>query len=49
LHCTFGSVLTHPHLGRSLRQCLEEHGETYAETLSEHFARHLDALKTSSH
>ncbi len=46
LHCTFGSVLTNPHLGRSLRQCLVEHIDTYTELLSEHFGRHLDALKT---
>jgi hypothetical protein len=45
LHCTFGSVLTDAHLGRSLRQCLEEHVDTYTELLAEHFGRHLEALR----
>jgi len=45
LHCTFGSVMTHPHLGRALRQCLVDHMDTYTEMLSEHFCRHLSALR----
>jgi hypothetical protein len=49
LHCTFGSVLTHPHLGRSLRQCLGEYIDTYTELLSEHFYRHLSALQLNDH
>lgn len=48
LHCTFGSVLTDAHLGRSLRQCLEEHVDTYSELLSEHFCRHLMYLRPDS-
>lgn len=45
LHCTFGSVLTDPTLGGELRSVLESHPETYAEVLSDHFARHLRALR----
>jgi len=45
LHCTFGSTLTHPTLGKELRSVLESHPETYAEVLSDHFARHLKALR----
>lgn len=45
LHCTFGSVLTHPELGRAVRGVLESHLDTYTEVLAEHFARHLEALK----
>ncbi|MEM9019156.1 MAG: tagaturonate epimerase family protein [Planctomycetota bacterium] len=45
LHCTFGSVLTDPILGGELRSVLESHPETYAEVLSDHFARHLRALR----
>ncbi len=44
LHCTFGSVLTHPEHGPALRQCLESHADTYKEVLAVHFGRHLDAL-----
>jgi tagaturonate epimerase len=45
LHCTFGSVLTHERYGKIVKQCLADHQETYTEVLSEHFARHLDALR----
>ena len=44
LHCTFGSVLTHPELGPELRQTLDEHIDTYAEVLADHFSKHLEAL-----
>ena len=45
LHCTFGSVLTDAHLGKALRQCLEENLDTYTEVLADHFSRHLEALR----
>lgn len=45
LHCTFGSVLTDKTLGGELRSVLESHPDTYAEVLSDHFARHLRALR----
>jgi len=45
LHCTFGSTLTDPTLGKELRSVLESHPETYAEVLADHFARHLRALR----
>ncbi len=45
LHCTFGSVLTHPDFGPTVREVLERHPETYAELLELHFGRHLDALR----
>jgi hypothetical protein len=45
LHCTFGSVLTHPDFGPAVWRVLEAHPETYAEVLADHFARHLDALR----
>ena len=45
LHCTFGSVLTHPEFGSAVRGVLESHLNTYTEVLAEHFARHLEALK----
>ena len=48
LHCTFGSVLSHAHLGQALRQCLEENADVYTELLAEHFARHLAALRIGS-
>lgn len=46
LHCTFGSVLTHPEFGPAVRSVLERHPDTYAEVLADHFARHLEALRT---
>jgi hypothetical protein len=45
LHCTFGSVLTDPQLGRALRQLLAAHPDTYTELLQAHFVRHLEALQ----
>ena len=45
LHCTFGSVLTDPELGPSVRQVLEAHTDTYSEVLADHFSRHLEALR----
>ena len=44
LHCTFGSVLTHPELGKELHLTLNENLATYTEVLADHFARHLEAL-----
>lgn len=44
LHCTFGSTLTHPEFGPAVRKVLEDHPETYADVLEEHFVRHLEAL-----
>jgi tagaturonate epimerase len=46
LHCTFGSVLTHPKLGPIVRDCLKAHTETYSAVLDDHFGRHLDALQS---
>ena len=45
LHCTFGSVLTDPDLGPSVRGVLDAHPGTYTEVLADHFGRHLDALR----
>ena len=45
LHCTFGSVLTHPEFGPAVRQVLKAHPETYTEALTDHFGRHLEALR----
>jgi len=45
LHCTFGSVLTHETLGDRVRQLLEAQPDTYTQVLTEHFARHLKALR----
>ncbi|WP_432798679.1 tagaturonate epimerase family protein [Poriferisphaera sp. WC338] len=47
LHCTFGSILTDPDLGRVVKQILDEHQDTYCEVLREHFVRHLEALNKS--
>ena len=46
LHCTFGSTLTDPDLGPAVRQVLESHVGTYTEVLADHFARHLNALRS---
>lgn len=46
LHCTFGSVLTHEEFGPAVRGVLESHTDTYTEVLTEHFARHLEALNS---
>lgn len=45
LHCTFGSTLTDPKLGPAIRDVLETYPETYVEVLTDHFVRHLNALK----
>lgn len=45
MHCTFGSVLTHPEFGPALRNCLTAHPETYVEVLAIHFGKHLEALR----
>jgi tagaturonate epimerase len=45
VHCTFGSVLTHPRLKPELRQVLVEHQSTYEHLLADHFSRHLKALR----
>ena len=45
VHCTFGSVLTDAVLGPEIRQVLEQHQGTYTEVLTDHFARHLEALR----
>jgi hypothetical protein len=45
LHCTFGSTLTHPELGPAIRSVLESHPDTYTEVLTDHFSRHLEALR----
>jgi hypothetical protein len=45
LHCTFGSVLTHPEFGPLVRQVVEAHRDTYTEVLADHFVRHLEALR----
>ncbi len=46
LHCTFGSTLRHPEFGPAVRQVLERHPDTYREVLAEHFARHLESLRS---
>ena len=45
LHCTFGSVLTHPTFKQEVMQVLNEYRTTYDAILADHFARHLKALK----
>lgn len=44
LHCTFGSLLSHPELGAALRALLDAHQYDYTEVLADHFERHLRAL-----
>jgi hypothetical protein len=44
LHCTFGSVLTHPELKADLRAVLESNQDLYDQVLADHFERHLAAL-----
>lgn len=46
LHCTFGSVLTHPKFGKIVRDCLVAHPETFTQVLDDHFGKHLEALQT---
>ncbi len=45
LHCTYGSVLSHPELGQRLRDLLVERADAYREVLALHFTRHLEALR----
>jgi tagaturonate epimerase len=45
LHCTFGSVLTHPEWGPAVRFVLEGNPNTYQEVLAMHFSKHLEALR----
>jgi len=44
LHCTFGSVLTHPELKGQVRSVLEGNQKMYDDVLAEHFEKHLAAL-----
>ncbi|HEY0981006.1 tagaturonate epimerase family protein [Schlesneria sp.] len=44
LHCTFGSTLTDPVLGKEVKSLLAANVASYTEVLREHFVRHLDAL-----
>jgi tagaturonate epimerase len=44
LHCTFGSVLTHPEWGPLVKGVVEDHRDTYRQVLADHFERHLRAL-----
>ena len=44
LHCTFGSTLTNPEYAAAIRKVLEAHSKTYDAVLTEHFAKHLEAL-----
>jgi hypothetical protein len=44
LHCTFGSTLTNPQYAAAIRQVLEAHNDTFTQVLTEHFAKHLEAL-----
>jgi hypothetical protein len=44
LHCTFGTVLMDPDLGKCIRDLLQSRQAAYSEVLADHFARHLDAL-----
>ena len=46
LHCTFGSTLTDPTLGPAIRETLERHQDHYTAVLADHFARHLEALRS---
>jgi len=46
LHCTFGSVLTDEKFGPLFRSVLESEPQTYKEVLTEHFGRHLAALRS---
>ncbi len=45
LHCTFGSVLTHPEWGPAVTDAIQSHVDTYTEVLADHFGRHLEALR----
>ncbi|MCE9589380.1 MAG: tagaturonate epimerase family protein [Planctomycetes bacterium] len=46
LHCTFGSVLTDPTLGPAVTEVLHANPKTHREVLAEHFAMHLNALRS---
>lgn len=46
LHCTFGSVLTHDEFGGIVKDCLDDHPDTYTDVLDDHFGRHLEALQS---
>lgn len=46
MHCTFGSVLTDPKLGPAVANVLSANPQTHREILAEHFAKHLDALRS---
>jgi hypothetical protein len=45
LHVTFGSVLTDPALGRSVKELLDAEPATHRQVLAAHFGRHLRALR----
>ena len=45
LHCTFGSTLRDAELGPAIMAVLHAHPDTYREVLTDHFARHLGALR----
>ncbi len=45
LHCTFGTLLMDPEIGTLIRQLLQVHTATYTEILTDHFSRHLCALR----
>jgi hypothetical protein len=46
LHCTFGSVLTDATLGPALRRVLTANRQSHLAILTEHFIRHLEALRS---
>ncbi len=45
LHCTFGSVLSHPELKAEMFAVLRNNVDLYEEILADHFGRHLRALQ----
>ena len=45
LHCTFGSTLLDQTLGPAIRAVLTAHSERYTAVLTDHFTRHLLALR----
>lgn len=45
LHCTFGSVLLDPELGKAVHELLAAEPATYRAILAEHFGKHLAALR----
>lgn len=46
LHTTFGSVLKDASLKSAIFAILREHPQTYADVLEDHFAQHLEALRS---